>query len=83
MSLRIRWHPGAEAQLKALGWHPSEVVDTAVLRFAATGRGDVEVVRPGRYLLRVGPYRVWFWIGEGDADDERPVMHIAAVYVLR
>ena len=73
MSLRPRWHPAAEQHLKDIGWHPAEFVDAAVQRYAATGRGDVERLVTREYVLRVGPYRVWF-IVEGD------VMHVLAVY---
>ena len=61
MRFKILWHPAAEYQLKELGWHPSENVDAAVLRFADTQRGDVEWVPP-YYRLRVGRYRVRFTI---------------------
>jgi hypothetical protein len=36
MKFEIIWHPVAERQLKDLGWHPSESVDAAVIRFAET-----------------------------------------------
>jgi hypothetical protein len=73
MSLQPRWTPGATEQLKWIGWHPAEYVDAAVLRFAATGRGDIEHLAGHVYVLRVGAYRVWFEI-----EDE--TMHILRVY---
>lgn len=51
MRFEIIWHPAAVHQLKDLGWHPSESVDAAVIRFAETQRGDVEWVPP-YYRLR-------------------------------
>jgi hypothetical protein len=39
MSLRPRWHPAAEEQLKRIGWHRAEIVDAAVIRFARLGAG--------------------------------------------
>ncbi len=74
MILRARWDLAAERHLKDIGWHPAEFVDAAVIRFATTGRGDIE--RKGtEYRLRVGPYRVWFMI-----DHTEGVMHVLGVY---
>ena len=75
MSLRTRWHPGAEEQLKHIGWHPAESVDAAVIRFATTGRGDLERLSLDYYRLRVGRYRVWFMIDRAEG-----VMHVLGVY---
>jgi hypothetical protein len=58
MSFLARWHPAAEEQLKHIGWHPAERVDAAVIRFAETGRGDIERIDRDHYRLRVGAYRV-------------------------
>lgn len=77
MSFRIVWHPGAERQLAALGWHPSESVDAAVIRFALTGRGDVEWIAP-YFRLGVGVYRVRFTI-----DRETRTMNVLLVYRTR
>ncbi len=66
MRFEVLWHPAAERQLKALGWHPSESVDAAVIRFAETQRGDVEHVPP-YYRLRVGMYRVRFRLAAKEA----------------
>ena len=81
MSLRTRWHPAAEEQLKHIGWHPAESVDAAVIRFATTGRGDVERTGPGEYRLRVGVYRVWFMVERAsDPQMSESVMHVLGVY---
>ena len=77
MRFEIRWHPAAERQLKDLGWHPSESVDAAVIRFAETQRGDVEYVPP-YYRLRVGMYRVRFTI-----EHEACAMNVLFVYRAR
>ena len=74
MSYRILWHPAAEHQLMELGWHSAENVDAAVIRFAETGRGDVEWVPP-YYRLRVGVCRVRFTIDRG-----AQVMNVLFVY---
>jgi mRNA-degrading endonuclease RelE of RelBE toxin-antitoxin system len=74
MILRPHWDPAAERHLKDIGWHPAEFVDAAVIRFAATGRGDVEH-KGDVYRLRIGPYRVWFMI-----DHAEGVMHVLGVY---
>ncbi len=76
MSLRPCWYPGAEEQLKHIGWHPAESVDAAVIRFARTGRGDIERLNvPDHYRLRVGVYRVWFRVDRAEG-----VMHVLGVY---
>jgi mRNA-degrading endonuclease RelE of RelBE toxin-antitoxin system len=77
MKLEIIWHHAAEHQLKNLGWHPSESVDAAVIRFAETQRGDVEYVPP-YYRLRAGVYRVRFTI-----DREARTMNVLLVYRIR
>jgi mRNA-degrading endonuclease RelE of RelBE toxin-antitoxin system len=77
MRFEIIWHPVAERQLKDLGWHPSESVDAAVIRFAETQRGDVELVPP-YYRLRVGMYRVRFTL-----DHETRTMNVLLVYRVR
>jgi hypothetical protein len=77
MSLRICWQLAAERHLKDIGWHPAESVDAAVIRYAATGRGDIERLNANHYRLRVGVYRVWLRI------DDQPVgavMHVLGVY---
>jgi plasmid stabilization system protein ParE len=78
MSLTRRWSEAAKRHLEEIGWHPAEVVDAAVQRFAATGRGDVERFGDsGRFVLRVGPYRAWFRIAvEGD----ETLMYVTAVF---
>jgi len=75
MSLRTRWHPAAEEQLKHIGWHPAESVDAAVIRFARTGRGDLERLNRDHYRLRVGLYRVWFMVDRAEA-----VLYVLGVY---
>jgi mRNA-degrading endonuclease RelE of RelBE toxin-antitoxin system len=77
MRFELIWHPAAERQLKELGWHPSESVDAAVIRFAETQRGDVEWVSP-YYRLRVGHYRVRFTI-----DATARTMNVLLVYRIR
>jgi mRNA-degrading endonuclease RelE of RelBE toxin-antitoxin system len=77
MKFEPSWHPAAEHQLMELGWHPSESVDAAVIRFAETGQGDVERVPP-YYRLRVGVYRVRFTI-----DREVRTMNVLYVYRVR
>jgi plasmid stabilization system protein ParE len=72
-----RWGRAAELHLRDIGWHRAEVIDVAVQRFARTGRGDVEQPSPGHFVLRVGSYRVWFYVVPGEAG---PVMDVAAVY---
>ena len=74
MSLVIDWHEVAKRHLHEIGWHPAEFVDAAVIRFARTGRGDVERT-PAALFLRVGPYRVWFKIHE-----DVGLMKVLAVY---
>jgi hypothetical protein len=75
MSLRPSWRPGAVEQLKHIGWHPAEYVDAAVQRFARTGRGDLEHLVGQVYLLRIGPYRVWF-----EVHREEGVLEVLRVY---
>ena len=43
-------------------------IDAALVRFAATGRGDVKFLkdRPGEMRLRVGKWRVFFCLIEPD-----------------
>jgi mRNA-degrading endonuclease RelE of RelBE toxin-antitoxin system len=77
MRFEIVWHPAAERQLKEQGWHPSESIDAAVLRFAETQRGDVEWVPP-YYRLRVGVYRVRFTV-----DATARTMNVLLVYRAR
>ncbi|MFO0756461.1 MAG: type II toxin-antitoxin system RelE/ParE family toxin [Byssovorax sp.] len=77
MKLAIVWHPAAENQLGALGWHPAESIDAAVIRFAETQRGDVEWVAP-YYRLRIGRYLVRFTI-----EAETGTMNVLFVYRAR
>jgi hypothetical protein len=78
MSLPQRWSEAAKSHLKDIGWHAAEVVDAAVTRFAATGRGDVERFgQSGRLLLHVGPYRVWLRLG---VEGEETVLQVSAVF---
>lgn len=58
MSLRIAWNYPALITLYDLRVHSAMLVDRAVIRFAATGEGDVEI--PLYYQLRVGVFRVLF-----------------------
>jgi mRNA-degrading endonuclease RelE of RelBE toxin-antitoxin system len=74
MKLEIVWHPAALNQFFALGWHAAESVDAAVIRLAATGRGDVEWVAP-YYRLRVGVYRVRFTV-----DRDACVLTVISLY---
>jgi mRNA interferase RelE/StbE len=43
-------------------------VDAALVRYAATGRGDVKSLkdRPGQMRLRVGKWRIFFYIEAPD-----------------
>lgn len=43
-------------------------IDAALVRFAATGHGDVKSLkdRPGELHLRVGKWRVFFWLEPPD-----------------
>jgi len=75
MTLRIRWHPTAEEVLKHIGWHPAERVDAAVIRFAATGLGEIHRSPLGEYRLRIGPYDVWFTVDRGEG-----VMDVVSVH---
>ncbi len=59
MSLRIAWNYPALITLYDLRVHSAMLVDRAVIRFAATGEGDVRKI-PLYYQLRVGVFRVLF-----------------------
>jgi mRNA interferase RelE/StbE len=62
MARTVEWDASAARDLEGLDSPLSRRVLDAVLRFAATGQGDIEKIRGTRDLfrLRVGEFRVFF-----------------------
>ena len=46
MSFEIEWHPVARLDLLAIPWRAAARIDAAVMRFAATGQGDIKRISP-------------------------------------
>lgn len=59
MKLEIGWSYPALDDLRSLHWLHGADVDAAIMRFAATGQGNIVQVpdRPSLRILRVGRYR--------------------------
>ena len=49
MSWSLRWSVVAERDLLSIPWRVAAEIDAAVMRFAATGQGDVRRVEPASY----------------------------------
>jgi mRNA interferase RelE/StbE len=62
MARTVEWDASAARDLEGLDSPLSQRILSAVLRFAATGQGDIEKIRGTRDLfrLRVGEFRVFF-----------------------
>ena len=60
MRWEISWRHGAAAKLRHIPWREAARVDAAVLRFAASGEGDLEWVNGSRatYRLLVPRYAI-------------------------
>jgi hypothetical protein len=57
--MNVTWSPVAEDDLRNIPWRHAASVDRAVMRFAATGGGDIRRDESGRRLrLIVGSYAV-------------------------
>lgn len=74
---RLKWERGAVTMLRALPWREGQRVDAAVLRFAESGVGCVDVIPgdPRGFRLRVPPYVVRL-----EADTEARMLRIFAVF---
>ena len=57
---RLAWSFAAEVGLRAIPWRDAARIDAAVMRFAATGKGDFERIRndPTGAWLYVDCYKV-------------------------
>ncbi len=62
MIRRVVFRPAAVRDLARLDRVVQARIDAALVRFAATGHGDVKSLkdRPGELRLRVGKWRVFF-----------------------
>ncbi len=62
MIRRVVFRPAAVRDLTRLDRVVQARIDAALVRFAATGHGDVKSLkdRPGELRLRVGKWRVFF-----------------------
>lgn len=64
MSYAITWGPAALQTFYRLPMHAAFIVDRAVLRFAATGEGQIEWVAP-HHRLRAGVHDLVLHIDRG------------------
>ena len=62
MIRRIAFRPRAVRDLERLDRIVQARIDAALVRYAATGHGDVKALkdRPGEFRLRVGKWRIFF-----------------------
>jgi mRNA interferase RelE/StbE len=62
MTRRIAFRPRAVRDLENLDRIVQARIDAALVRYAATGHGDVKALkdRPGEFRLRVGKWRIFF-----------------------
>ena len=62
MIRRLVFRPAAVRDLQRLDRIVQARIDAALVRYAATGYGDVKSLkdRPGEFRLRVGKWRVFF-----------------------
>ncbi|MEO8371209.1 MAG: type II toxin-antitoxin system RelE/ParE family toxin [Candidatus Solibacter sp.] len=68
MIRRVVFRPAAVRDLARLDRVVQARIDAALVRFAATGHGDVKFLkdRPGELRLRVGKWRVFFCLEPPD-----------------
>ena len=68
MTRRIAFRPRAVRDLERLDRIVQARIDAALVRYAATGHGDVKALRdrPGEFRLRVGKWRIFFSLEEPD-----------------
>jgi len=59
---RVVFRPAAVRDLERLDRLVQARIDAALVRYAATGHGDVKSLkdRPGEFRLRVGKWRIFF-----------------------
>jgi mRNA interferase RelE/StbE len=65
---RIVFRPAAARDLASLDRLVQARIDAALVRYAATGHGDVKSLqgRPGELRLRVGKWRIFFCLEPPD-----------------
>ena len=67
MQKQIRWTEQAKNQLRAIDQPTAIRILHALARFQATGEGDLkrlQEIEPPEFRLRVGDYRVRFWLDQ-------------------
>ena len=64
MTRRVVFRPAAIRDLQRLDRVVQARIDAALVRYAATGHGDVKALRdrPGEFRLRVGKWRIFFYL---------------------
>ena len=69
MIRRVVFRPAAVRDLASLDRTVQARIDSALVRYAATGHGDVKPLkdRPGELRLRVGKWRVFFSLEPPDS----------------
>ena len=68
MIRRVLFRPAALRDLARLDRTVQSRIDVALVRYATTGHGDVKSLkdRPGELRLRVGKWRVFFYLDTPD-----------------
>lgn len=78
MTWALRWSVVAERDLLSIPWRVAAAVDAAVMRFAATGQGNVRRVEP------TDPWRLKLRVPGAEArlfvDATERVIHVARVF---
>jgi len=68
LTRRVVFRPAAVRDLARLDRVVQARIDAALVRYAVTGQGDVKYLkgRPGELRLRVGKWRVFFYLEPPD-----------------
>lgn len=78
MTWSLAWHEVAVRDLRAMHWRAAAAIDAAVMRFAATGRGEVARLSPTdprRLRLRASGVEALLF---ADLDERR--LHVVRVF---